>query len=234
MMDIPLKSLNRPPVRGCQHLYSALRRTLGQLDRIGVASSSASNVTASFQWNPGSIKGKGYLIAILSVAVASGVTSLLQTYLRSTLSLPFVLAVVISALFGGLGPGLVSSILSVSVITWHFTRPLYSSEVESVSDTIELVVFGVVAVSINALNEARRRSEEVQRRVLQQRLDATEAEAHILRGLLPMCAWCKRIQDEERWLPIEAYAREHLNTEFSHGICPDCLRKAESSELTRR
>ena len=233
-MDIPLKSLHEPPVRGCQPLYSALRRTLGQLHRIGLALPSLSTLLVSFQWNRGSVKGQGYLIALVSVAVASGVTSLLQTYLRSTLSLPFVLAVVLSALFGGLGPGFVSSILSVLVITWHFTSRLYSSRVESVSDTLELVVFGVVAISINALNEARRRSEEARRQVLQQRLDATEAEAHILRGLLPMCAWCKRIQDEDRWLAIEAYAREHLNTEFSHGICPDCLRKAESSELPKR
>lgn len=233
MKDIPWNGLDEPPVRRCRRLYSASRRTLGQLHRIGLALLSASTQPASFQWNRGS-KGRGYLIAFVSVAVASGVTSLLQTYLRSTLSLPFVLAVVLSALFGGLGPGLVSSILSVLVITWHFTRPLYSSRVESVSDTLELVVFGVVAISINALNEARRRSEDARRQVLQQRLDATEAEAHILRGLLPMCAWCKRIQDEDRWLAIEAYAREHLNTEFSHGICPDCLRKAESSELPKR
>jgi len=208
-------------------MMDTLRRTFGQLHRIGVALPSASNVTASFQWNPGSITGKGYLIAILSVAVASGVTSLLQTYLRSTLSLPFVLAVVLSALFGGLGPGLVSSILSVLVITWHFTRPTLLLSGGSVSDTIELVVFGVVAISINALNEARRHSEEARRQVLQQRLDATEAEAtYTKRPPVDVCV-VQENSGRNRWLAIEAYAREHLNTEFSHGICPDCLRKVE-------
>ena len=211
-MDVPLKRLDEPPVRG----------------------HAASDGKARLHWNRPSMRANAYLIAILSVAVACGVTSLFQTYLRSTVSLPFVLAVAVSALFGGLGPGLVSSILSVFAITWRFMPPIYSFKVESVSDTIELVVFGVVAISINALNEARRRSEEARRQVLQQRLDATEAEAHILRGLLPMCAWCKRIQDEDRWLAIEAYAREHLNTEFSHGICPDCLRKVERRELPQR
>ncbi|MGP0583993.1 PAS domain-containing protein [Paenibacillus timonensis] len=51
--------------------------------------------------------------------------------------------------------------------------------------------------------------------------------AHIrtLRGLLPICAVCKKIKDEsEMWSTIEAYLIKHTHAEFTHDICPDCIR----------
>ena len=50
-----------------------------------------------------------------------------------------------------------------------------------------------------------------------------EAEIKILRGLLPTCAYCKKIQtDEGRWQQFEVYVTEHSEARFSHGMCPDC------------
>ena len=47
-----------------------------------------------------------------------------------------------------------------------------------------------------------------------------------LSGLLPICAYCKRIRDDQDyWKQIEHYLSEHSNARFSHGICPDCMRK---------
>ena len=47
-----------------------------------------------------------------------------------------------------------------------------------------------------------------------------------LSGLLPICAYCKRIRDDQDyWKQIEHYLSEHSNARFSHGVCPDCLRK---------
>jgi DNA-binding response OmpR family regulator len=46
-----------------------------------------------------------------------------------------------------------------------------------------------------------------------------------LSGLLPICAYCKRIRNnEDYWMQVERYLAEHSEAEFSHGICPDCLR----------
>ncbi|GAB4439330.1 MAG: hypothetical protein Kow0031_21190 [Anaerolineae bacterium] len=53
-----------------------------------------------------------------------------------------------------------------------------------------------------------------------------DALAHIktLRGLLPICANCKRIRDDDgQWQRVEEYVREHSEADFSHGICPDCM-----------
>jgi GAF domain-containing protein len=47
-----------------------------------------------------------------------------------------------------------------------------------------------------------------------------------LHGLLPICAWCKRIRDDKGyWSQVEAYFHEHTGADFTHGICPECLDK---------
>lgn len=46
-----------------------------------------------------------------------------------------------------------------------------------------------------------------------------------LRGLLPICASCKRIKNEEgKWEQIEGYIRSRSEADFSHSICPECLK----------
>ncbi|MEO6098610.1 MAG: PAS domain S-box protein [Fibrobacteria bacterium] len=50
-------------------------------------------------------------------------------------------------------------------------------------------------------------------------------EIRVLRGLLPICAHCKKIRDEVgAWQQIELYIRSRSEAEFSHGICPECLK----------
>lgn len=47
-----------------------------------------------------------------------------------------------------------------------------------------------------------------------------------LRGMLPICASCKKIRDDQGyWHQIETYIRDHSEADFSHGICMDCARK---------
>lgn len=70
--------------------------------------------------------------------------------------------------------------------------------------------------------------------VLQQRLAARVAELELalssvrqLQGLLPICAYCKRIRDDQNyWSQVESYIAAHLEVRFSHGICPECLASA--------
>jgi len=54
-------------------------------------------------------------------------------------------------------------------------------------------------------------------------LQAALAEVKELRGMLPICASCKRIHEGEGyWTQIESYIAAHSHAEFTHGICPDC------------
>ncbi len=47
-----------------------------------------------------------------------------------------------------------------------------------------------------------------------------------LRGILPICASCKKIRnDDGYWQQIESYIRDHSDAEFSHGICKECAHK---------
>ena len=52
------------------------------------------------------------------------------------------------------------------------------------------------------------------------------AKVETLRGLLPICASCKSIRnDKGYWTSVESFVMEHADVQFSHGICPECLKK---------
>jgi DNA-binding response OmpR family regulator len=53
-----------------------------------------------------------------------------------------------------------------------------------------------------------------------------------LSGLLPICAYCKRIRDDrDYWRQIEHFVSEHADVRFSHGICPECIEAYVSKDL---
>jgi PAS domain S-box-containing protein len=68
------------------------------------------------------------------------------------------------------------------------------------------------------------------RKLMELRLRETLAERNaalervrLLSGLLPICAACKKIRDDEGdWHQVESYISEHSQAKFSHGMCPDC------------
>jgi hypothetical protein len=62
-----------------------------------------------------------------------------------------------------------------------------------------------------------------QRIAIQEEKKEIETELNVLSGLLPICASCKKIRDDDGdWQQMEAYIRDHSEAEFSHGICPAC------------
>ena len=72
---------------------------------------------------------------------------------------------------------------------------------------------------------ALRKKEKVLKKTIQELQDAL-AEIKTLNDLLPICANCKKIRDDQGyWKQVETYIGEHTNTKFSHGICPDCAVK---------
>ena len=57
-------------------------------------------------------------------------------------------------------------------------------------------------------------------------LKERDSEIKRLRGMLPICSSCKKIKDDQGyWSQIEVYVREHSDAEFSHGLCPECLKR---------
>jgi hypothetical protein len=47
-----------------------------------------------------------------------------------------------------------------------------------------------------------------------------------LKSILPMCASCHKIRDDrDYWSSVETYFKHHLDVDFSHGLCPDCVER---------
>lgn len=79
------------------------------------------------------------------------------------------------------------------------------------------------AIEIAMVKHETTRAKEALIAKLQQAL----LEVKTLSGLLPICAACKRIRNDEdgTWQPIEDYIASHSNADFTHGICPQCARR---------
>lgn len=61
-------------------------------------------------------------------------------------------------------------------------------------------------------------------RHLNKQLQTALEQVKFLKGLLPICANCKKIRnDQGYWQQVEVYLQEHADVEFSHGICPNCI-----------
>jgi len=70
--------------------------------------------------------------------------------------------------------------------------------------------------------EERKRAQEEKDAVIVELQNAL-AQVKTLSGLIPICASCKKIRDDQGfWKQIESYVHDHSDAEFSHGICPDC------------
>jgi hypothetical protein len=82
-----------------------------------------------------------------------------------------------------------------------------------------LIVLGFVASL-----QWRTRRLIARKKELQKGIEEALSHVKILRGLLPICASCKKIRDDSGyWRQIEAYIHEHTEADFTHGICPECM-----------
>ena len=72
----------------------------------------------------------------------------------------------------------------------------------------------------------RRKNRELELRRSNEELQKALKEVKVLRGLIPMCASCKKIRNDGGfWQQLEEYLGEHSEAEFSHGLCQPCIKK---------
>ena len=65
-------------------------------------------------------------------------------------------------------------------------------------------------------------------------LEEALANVKMLRGLLPICLYCKKIRDDlNYWQQLDKYVAQHTEAKFSHGICPECYDKVVKPELDK-
>jgi hypothetical protein len=86
---------------------------------------------------------------------------------------------------------------------------------DDAGDVVQMIEYTLDITEKKQLERARER--------LLLELQGALENVKILSGLLPICAWCKRIRDDSGyWKEIEAYLRAHSEVEFTHSICPSC------------
>ncbi len=107
---------------------------------------------------------------------------------------------------------LLGMLISALIVAWQ-ARALHRVDLERARGAAEIA----------DLNAGLERRVEERTRELQEAL----AQVKQLQGLLPICAWCKRIRDsEDDWRSLESYITDRTDARFTHAICPQCQAKA--------
>ncbi len=129
-------------------------------------------------------------------------------------SLFYLLPISLTTLAVGTTPGLMIAV--VSAATGLFADLAGGHQFPLVilpywNSAVRLTIFVVVAFLVG------------QREVL---LAKTLRQVKTLKGLLPICASCKSIKDDQgQWIPLERYLQDRTEAGFTHGLCPACLKK---------
>jgi hypothetical protein len=139
-------------------------------------------------------------------------------------------AVAFAAWHAGRRAGLVTA-LSATVV-WYLADTVGVDFPGSVARAwnggIRLAFFATVVVLIHTLRETIRRQD-----ALITQLQDTLAEVRTLRGLVPICAWCKQVRDDAGyWASVETFVEAHTDASFTHGVCPDCCARLSPKKST--
>ncbi len=125
-----------------------------------------------------------------------------------------------------------SAELLIMILFWFLPlfKPLSQALIDSslliliTFPSLYLFVFRPLRLQI----KKRQRAEE-QKDILIIELRQAVDEVKTLQGIIPICASCKKIRDDHGyWQQVETYVSSHSNAAFSHGICPDCVKKLYS------
>jgi PAS domain S-box-containing protein len=108
-----------------------------------------------------------------------------------------------------------------------FRHRLASGEIKDVEVFSGPIMLAGKKVLYSIIHDiSRRKMLEEERERLIVKLEKALEEIKRLKGILPICSSCKKIRDDKGyWQQIEAYIRDHSEAEFSHSLCPDCIKK---------
>ncbi|HXH71317.1 MAG TPA: hypothetical protein VNI58_00675 [Mariprofundaceae bacterium] len=110
-------------------------------------------------------------------------------------------------------------VLAALLLDWSSTLLLSTPQVEAWM-LIDILIASVIATPITyTLLKLLQRSHR-------QQLELADALAEVreLKGLLPVCAGCKRVRDDDGyWEQIDVYIHKHTRAEITHGLCPACV-----------
>jgi hypothetical protein len=114
-----------------------------------------------------------------------------------------------------------------------FVRPTLNQSLVLLQTFVGVVT--VMTLALVAVLAERQQAKEEQAHLMGQLLQAL-TEIKTIRGMIPVCAWCKKIRnDVGAWEQMEYYISKHSDATFTHGACPECAKKlAVEEELLER
>lgn len=122
----------------------------------------------------------------------------------------------------------VSEVLVMVMLTY---LPPMDSFQEAIVDALFLSftvfpsLYYFVFKPLNQLITQRRQAEAEKDKLIVE-LHMAMDEVKTLQGIVPICASCKKIRDDNGfWQQVEVYVSDHSDAKFSHGICPECFEK---------
>jgi hypothetical protein len=117
-----------------------------------------------------------------------------------------------------------------------FEKQIFQSKVLYAGVFLSIVIIAFLFTNNRRIRNNKitleQKNEEL--KLLNEELQLKVSEIQLLSGLLPICANCKKIRDDNGgWEQMEQYITKHSEAKFSHGICPDCMKELYGNVLTR-
>lgn len=118
-------------------------------------------------------------------------------------------------LFSGAG-------FSVGLLIMHFMYKAAPNRLTDISVVLAILLANLIGIITEVRLARSRRAEYLRLKGEEQAI----AEVQMLAGLIPICASCKKVRnDEGYWEQVESYVHKHSKATFSHSICPHCAEK---------
>ncbi len=176
-------------------------------------------------------RGKQMICLSLVYVLALGVVDYLSTS-ELDLFLFYSVPVAITAWVAGRGPAVGVSLMGLG--TWITGHLIWATPYSSPFYTYWNTALRGGWILIVALMVSQIRRDLDRERRLNADLATALGEVRELQGLLPICAWCKKIRnDDGYWEELESHIRRTTRTEFTHGICPACKARLLQEEKRR-
>jgi PAS domain S-box-containing protein len=126
-----------------------------------------------------------------------------------------------------------SDIIAIIDISRDDTEEFIVEKKDGQNFVVEVSASNVTSVSgklvgrmASFIDITKRKEIEADREKLIKKLQDALDKIKVLRGILPICASCKKIRDDKGyWNQIENYIKDHSEANFTHGICPDCVKE---------
>lgn len=97
-------------------------------------------------------------------------------------------------------------------------------ELDEIITASIVFVIGLLVFSARRLQDLARTRKKLEK--TNEDLVKAFAEVKTLRGIIPICSFCKKIRDDEGfWQQVDVYVQHHSEAAFSHSICPECIKK---------